>query len=578
MLPMRLILLALFTLVEVASAAFVAPDDGPVPFRRDRLPVDVSTMIKLSRQLIVLAGQVSPEDAEGRRTLAQMMALSLALEPSNNQVGDLLERLSNGGEIPRSAKRDVELAQAHAWDLLGWLEQPEAGDDGQALGACLSDVLVHSDPSHPLSEERADEGDRGKWGGWVAALDAFRDGESTPTPVPEAPSGDVAKLQLREVAVRMPIRYWNRDRRGWVIEAAEFELKAWINEDGEGFVLQLPGEDWEAARERSNLELTDFLKARYGKLPQGLCMRIRLSENGSFDYSRDSKALTALIPVMANAVFSGMAPEGAILAALDEKGRLVGPNRSWQTLRGLANGKQDGGRLVVPESMKEDLLPLLTLEKADFFFRYEVLLAKDFEELLTLSSSQPGQNVVEAAKAFQVVKEAKESRSLGSFVAHPSTQQRLGQIVTRCPAHASAVLLGLRGTSGWPKRLSGKFYAKEVRAALKPMGIVLKGRWNSLKTRSLLEAAAACRENLGEVEKMYGSMAEKAAIYDPASITVKALPGLVGDIKRLDEDDQWRKSSLVKKTYLRYVDAVTRLTEIAGDADEYRLPPRERQD
>ena len=573
-------LLLLFSMVQVVAGAFVVPEDGPVPFERDKLPVDVATMTKLSRQLVVLAGQVSADHPEGRRTLAQMMALSRALDPANPRIPELMEQLGEGGEIPRAEERDLDMSRSRAWDLLGWLEQPEAGEDGQALGACLSDVLVLADPAHPLAKERLGKAERGQWAGWVASVDRFRGEESSPTPVPEPvePQGDVAQIKLRDVSARMPIRTWNKDTRRWTIKATEFKLRTWVNEEGEGLVLQLPGEEWETAKERPNHELASFLSSRYGPLPKGLSMKLRLEEDEKLDYGRDGKALTLLVPVMANAAFSGVAPEGMIVAAFDDSGSIVAPNRFWETLRALSENEEDGGRLIIPESLKDHLPPLLALEKADFFFRYEVLLARDVEEMLAMGSSEPPENVVEAASAFAVVKEARGTRSLGSFVAHPSTQQRLQQIAAACPVHASSRMLALRGTSSWPRRLEKKFYAMEVRAAIEPMGSVLKGRWGSMKTRLLLETFERCREGLTAVEKLYGSMAEKAEIYDRAVGTVKELPGLVADIKRLGEDDEWRMASIVRKPYLDYVETVTHLTELAGDANSYPLPDRERRE
>jgi hypothetical protein len=567
-------LLALLALANTALGVFVAPAEGPVPFGRDKVPLDVATMTKLSRQLVVMAGQVSPGEPEDRRTLAQMMALSLALDPSNNKARELLDGLVEGGEVPRAEERDVEVARSRAWNLLGWLEQPEAGEDGQALGACLSDVLVRADPLHPVAKERVGTGERGKWLGWVAGVDRFRSAGPT-DPGGTEPEVAKAKIELREVSCSMPIRYRLERRGEAVIRPVEFRLKARVDDESDRFVFQMPGEDYEVARERSNQELEDFLEARHGALPEGLSMRLYLPEDVRLDYARDGEGLKTLIAVMANAVFSGIAPEGIVLAGLDENGSLVAPHRFWETLRALSEGEGEG-RLIVPDSRREDLPPLLTLEKSEFFFRYEVLLAKDLDELLSMSSSQPGEKLVEAMKAFDVVKQARENRSLGSFVAHSSTQQRLGQVVSACPSHASARMLALRGTANWPKRLDDKYYAMEVRAALEPMGDALKSRWEQKRSKSLLDASDECRNRLGPMEKLYGSVSSRTTIYDPAMSTAKSLPALVTDLKRLSEDQGYLAPSLIKKTYLGYIDTLERLTKIAGDSEDYPLPDRER--
>ena len=93
---MRWLAFALLAFVAVVRAEFVPPAEGPVPFRRDKLPVDVDTMTALSRQVTVLAEAEAGETAEQRRAVAQMAALALALDPSNRQARDLVAAAEKG--------------------------------------------------------------------------------------------------------------------------------------------------------------------------------------------------------------------------------------------------------------------------------------------------------------------------------------------------------------------------------------------------------------------------------------------------------------------------------------------------
>lgn len=592
MVMMRFFLLLLLAFSGSAMAAFVPPAEGPVPFRRDKLPVDVDTMTKLSRQLVVLAGQVSMNKPEDRRAVAQLLALSLALDPSNNQVRDLVQQVAEGGEVPRAEGRDVKLARARAWDLLGWLEQPEAGDDGKALGACLSDVLIKADPGHPSAKIRVEKGERGIWTDWVAAEDRFRetdspsvvevdadDSETMNEPDPDA-SGEAAKILLEEVKYSMPVRCSEDESEVVETRLVELTLKAWVEEEAEKrFILQLPGEDSDSSRTRSYDELYEFLESRHGRLPKGLMMSLSLPDGLSMSLDREGKALSGLLVVMANAVFSGIPPEGNIFAAVGDEGVLEGPDHFWETLRILSEAdddSEDGGRLVLPSAMRQYLPPLLTLGESDFFFRYEVLLAENIDELLTMSSSQPMEGMLSAINGFAMVKEAKGTRSLGSFVSHSSTQQRLGQIVNAFPQHASARMLALRGTSSWPKRLDRKVYAMELRSALRPMGKVLSSRWDEMKLGALSVAEDECRKRLAEIEKLYESVSDRTELHDPAYNAAKSLAGLVAELKRISDDDRHKMPSRVRATYLEYVDTVKMLTAAAGDAEGYKLPDRER--
>ncbi|MBK1826685.1 hypothetical protein [Haloferula rosea] len=592
---MRRLLFLLLAMAGSACAAFVPPSEGPVPFRRDKLPVDVDTMTKLSRQLVVLAGQMDPDQPANARTVAQLLALSQALDPSNNQVRDLVDQLKDGGEVPRGEEREVDLAQARAWDLLGWLEQPEAGEDGQALGACLSDVLVKVDPQHPVALKRGDAGERGAWKDWVAGLNRFGK-EKEPDVVetdtgnePDMSGGDegedkepeqqVAKILLSEVTCSMPVRYYMTEEKKSFTRPVEFTLKTWAKSDGKKMVVELPGEDWNSASKRSNEALFEFLEARHGSLPDGLSMSLNLPKGVAMNISRNAGALRGLLVVMANAAFTGVPPDGMVFAAIDDDKSLAGPNRFWETIRALSDAGEDdksGGRLVIPNAMREYLPPLLTLGKSDFFFRYEVLLADDVDDLLSLSSSQPSEELLTALNGFKMIRDAKGTRSLGSFVSHSSTQQRLGQIVSGFPQHASARMLALRGTSSWPKRLDRKIYAMELRSALRPMGKVLEDRWDSMSNSALSKAEGECREMLEDVEKLYGSVSDRSELHDPAYSAAKSLSSLAADLKRMDESDRGKIPSRVRATYLDYVETMALLTAAAGDKDEYPLPDRER--
>ena len=54
------------------AAEFVPPAEGPVPFRRDKLPVDVDTMVALSRQLTIFTGARVADDPDELRAVAHV--------------------------------------------------------------------------------------------------------------------------------------------------------------------------------------------------------------------------------------------------------------------------------------------------------------------------------------------------------------------------------------------------------------------------------------------------------------------------------------------------------------------------
>ncbi|MGE9269194.1 MAG: hypothetical protein ACQKBU_00180 [Verrucomicrobiales bacterium] len=566
--------------------SFVPPEEGPIPFRRDKLPIDVSTMTSLSSQLVSIAGELDRSQPAGRRAVAQALALSLALDPSKNRVRRLIEGLESDQGLPRAPEEEVQLALSRAWDLLGWLEEPEAGVDGRALGKCLADILCYADPGHPVSEAIGGKGERGAWKDWVAPVARFEKTKEPELKMTEALNGEEkeeeatssgAAIVLKRVSCHMPLRWRNEKTEELKVEPVEFHLTARVDPNQrETLKVHLPSGDLSKVQGLSNASLSAFLESRHGSLPKGLQLTLEEPKQGKLYYARDGRSLAGLVAVMADAVFSGVPPEGAVYAGVGSEGELETPYQFWEILRRMGQGSSHG-RLVIPYRDRDQLLPMLTLGEAEFFFQYEVFLAKDLEELIALSSSEPAENVRSARAIFQQVKEAKGTRSLGSFVTHSATQQRLAEVYTECPEHASARMLALRGTANWPKRLEREFYAKEVRAALEPMRALLAKSWyDEVKPKAVTEVEDLCRERLGEIEKLYGSVADRTELHDRALNTTQSLSGLASSMKR-NSDEAWNHKYRIRPVYLEMIDTLELLTRVAGDQKDYPLPPRDRE-
>ena len=137
------------TAMTLVAGNFAPPAEGPVAFRRDRLPLDADTMATLSRQLVTLAQGLDAETAVNRRAAAQMLALATALDPGNGKAREVLAGFQNGSHPPAADAEQLEKSRERVWQDIAWLETPEAGGEGQALAACLADVLVVSDPKTP---------------------------------------------------------------------------------------------------------------------------------------------------------------------------------------------------------------------------------------------------------------------------------------------------------------------------------------------------------------------------------------------------------------------------------------------
>ena len=134
----------------LGASEFVPPAEGPVAFRRDRIPLEVEAMA-------VTFGRSSncwprdwrrrPRPTFGARR--RFLRLPLALDPGNTKARNLISGYRNARHVPGVDESRLKAGRRKIWQALAWLETPEAGIDGRALAACLKDVLVISRPHGP---------------------------------------------------------------------------------------------------------------------------------------------------------------------------------------------------------------------------------------------------------------------------------------------------------------------------------------------------------------------------------------------------------------------------------------------
>lgn len=579
------------------AAEFVPPAEGPLPFRRDQLPLDVDTMVALSRQLTALAGLRSaagePEEI-GLRFSAQALALAQALDPENREARRGVDTLREGKPLAPVEAVELERVRNRAWQVLAWLEMPEAGRDGQALAACLGDVLTAADPRHPKAAEWRKAGEKGAWTDWVASEAEFRTRKSTtagdegladmpdkPVAEPEpVPQEQAKSLVLNELSLKMPLWQYDKISQKMAIGLAAVNLRAAVAQAEEGAPLATPafhvvGDGLDGRFAESFQQVEEFLVARHGKLPAGL--RVQLGPaKGDYTMSRNGKALSAAAALLMDGAMTGKAPLAMPLAVVGEGGKLELPPRFWQTLRALS--PLDGGRLVLPDAAADYLTALVVLDDAAFFMKYEVLLAGSIEELCDLASPTPEPEVADGLKRFDEIRKVGQGKPLGSFVAHPATQQRLREVAGAMPEHASARLLALQGSGSRPRFLQRSILAREIRTALEPVGYLAERNSQLLDPAQLEAARESSREML---DRLTGYIDIRDRDLHKAAVDVTdSLRTLARVIPKRSIDNPGglleRQTEAFNTAYQGYIQVLRDLGTAAGDSEEFPLPaPRD---
>jgi hypothetical protein len=565
------------------AAEFVPPAEGPLPFRRDKLPVDVDTMTTLSRQLMVLA-RTTADAAKSPRAVAQMTALALALEPANPEARELIDAMKSATPPPADGREDVERARNRAWQTLAWLEMPEAGADGQALAACLGDVLALADPRHPKARERRTAGEQGAWKDWVAEESAFRPKkpdnpldlpEPAPDPQPESDKPDPV-LTLSELSLPMPIWYYDKESKLMKLASLPVNLKARIDEgseeEGPKRSMEIAGEGMTERFKPGLARLEAAIEARHGSLPPGLQLRFDFGKT-EYSFSRNGMALTGTAVLLLDGALTGKIPTAVTLAEVGEDGKLLLPPRFWQTLRAFSV-VSPGTRLILPDEAADFLTALVAMDDAAFFMKNEVLLAGSVDELCDLAAAVPEAGIADGLKRFDEIRKVGQGKALGTFVAHPATQQRLRELSGVMPEHASARMLALQGSGSRPRFLERPILAREVRAALEPAAYLVEQERDDLDPARLELAHESSRERLDKVSA-YIDIRDRDLLKSAIDM-VDTLRSLARLLPKKDPEGftsmEQKQQAAYESARREYYRVMAGLAQTAGDSADFPPP------
>lgn len=454
------------------AGEFAPPAEGPVAFRRDRIPLDTDAMTELSKQLEGLARGLPGATAAERRGAAQMLALALALDPANSRARGLVAEYQHGRHPAGTDAGRLETSRRQILREVAWLETPDAGTEGQALAACLKDILIISDPKHPAA------GEIGAWAGWVPELSAYEPKVVSHNDDPNKPRHRPVPATKREILLskaQVHTLLWQKvgknDKAKWLLSAAPLQMSATRIEEsagaGQPFSIVIgPGQEGGLFTQTSAL-ICNLLKHRQGSLPQDYRISISSKELEHSIQSRKRQSLSAASAVLASAAVTGRDPEGIIIGQIDQTGSFKLPTGFWDQLQALRKG--DGQRLVLPAEAAHLLPSLLAMENPGFFLEYEVLLAANFKELLDLTAKTPDAALARTTAKFSEIRERAGTQDLRQYIGNRFVRQRLGEVLQEAPFHYSAKMLLVQAAGNRPTLITRPVLAAELRRAIEPM-------------------------------------------------------------------------------------------------------------
>lgn len=477
-----------------SAAVYVAPQEDALDLRRDLLLLDEGAMRNLAGDLAEMAAGLGTERSpESLRAAAQLVAVALFLDSGQKQAtqinSDLAEkRTPKVGDDGTQAKAKRRVA-----DALSWLDSVEAGATGQKLASYLKDPLARADSEAGPQDSQANESSAARWKGVVAPLEAFEDAKAVAQPPQLSDSGSKedppaitppttgpAEVKLEEVSVRVPFIGWDKDRARYI--GMVTTVKASVKKDeSQGFTFRFPTDglsDYSSmlrAMRRGPAKplAIDAVAAIHGKLPEPV--KAQLSVGDHQRYVDDNiEILHGAAAVLLEASLSGIEPrkDVVMIGYPDAEGKWRSPRRMWERLKNLDEASKEGGILVVPSDCVQVLEAFLVFENPDFFMKYEVILASNLKEVVEVVTSHQKESwITTASSSFSQIQKtaASGSTSLGVFLANRHVRDRLQEMRSLAPRHASSALLLMQGNGLRPFKVSRKVAAEEIRSRMLPL-------------------------------------------------------------------------------------------------------------
>lgn len=463
--------------LSFAAGEFAPPAEGPVPFRRDKIPLDAVEMSEISTHLEALARGLQKETPATYRGAAQMLALAMAVDPGNNAARELVAQYQNDQLRTDENQERLKRARDKISALLPWLDSEEAGKHGRALAACLKDVLTISDPDESFTGET---NSLGSWTGWIPDISAYEpkvvtNQDPTPTPEPKDPSKKEILLNEAQIQTVLWKNIGEGNAENWVITQAPLQMsvrKMETRTTRRGREIEVPFSILIGSAEDDSLSnlsqmVCNLLLSHHGSLPAGYQIQINSKELEHSLQSGKRHSLSAAVAVLANSALSGTVPDAIVIGQIDETGAFKLPSGFWNQLRGL--GKGSGKRLVLPADAASYLPSILAFEKPDFFIEYEVLLASNFSQLLDLTSKTPAESLVAQMTKFRQIRETVGTQDIRQHILNRFVKQRLAEIMKELPCHYSAQMLLLQSAGKRPTTIIRPVLISELIACLDPM-------------------------------------------------------------------------------------------------------------
>ncbi len=598
-----LVLLALLWPTTSFSATYIKPDPSEEMFRLEKIPLQVDRMKELSRHLVILSKRRHNGETVQQRGTAQMLALALRLDPSNQEVRDIDQDLAKGNKLEAVDDNSIHKAKARIRFFKRWLAQPDAGNDANKLAAYLEDA------TKVLDRESMGKKDLGNWNDVIPPLKRYPQSnspnpkrepkmvnreDSKPDDDPfENPAPQTSKFHITELSVYAPysldkrVTYFERDnnnRERTYISTIRAISKVSVEispkrEDDEN-LLEINSisnrKSWETGdrdpifRETSAV-LNELLNSRHKNLGEHKT-KVTISDG---HYARSNQlALTAPLALMLESSITNnpLNTNLHVCGGIDGNGKFYVHENFWASLKTLRES-QSGGRLIVPKDAIKLLAQTLVLEKPDFFTRWQVFAVDTLDEAMAVSIKNISSELAEADQLFETVQNLAAKSSVPKLAANKAVRARLIEIGKKSPNHMSSRILLLQGSSKRPRYFNEETLALTLMPAVIKMHQSLKNNNRSYpSSKNMLKTHEEVRAIIDPLVRMVDR--SDASLYKSSMDLANDFRSLSILIRRKYDrsEDSYSATKKIRSNYTRMEtkakDLLVRCRKAAGFPDE----------
>ena len=505
MISFLLRLLALLTIASHAgfAAPYHRPNESKELFQLENIPLQVHTMRKISKHLVVLASRKQNNSAEARRASAQLLALAMRLDPTNPTIRETDKSFAKGSPPPQADNNQVAKAMNRVQFYKRWLASPNAGENANILASLITDATKTLDPQTRNQPDTAD------WSGVLPAIQGLTQARP-PKPEPNLPSQPQkpssnnvtqsvvpqAQFHLTKLLIHAPLTI--ERRKNWappsspkaasdrythkkLLARIEMEIAQSSNTNNTltntktakntnpltvKFFPSLEKENSTNAAKPNPLGVTlqstvyqkisytlnTLLHSRHSKIPASE-IKIKLS-HGRYALS-NYLAITAPLAIMleASATNQPLRKDLYICAAINAQGELRQPQYFWEQFQLLRNSGQRG-RLIVAAESYDLMIQSLAFGDPDFFTHWEVFSAETFDEAMELAPQKNPKNIADASALFRTIQQLTQKSQVTQIAVNQAVRSRLSEIVGLAPNHLSAKALLVQGSVKRPAHLN----------------------------------------------------------------------------------------------------------------------------